>query len=133
MNATSKDVKDMLEAESDLGLVFATNLFYGREPTEPDNCVTVFDTPGRPPQLTLGAQSEDNYYYPSVQIRVRNNDQDDAWALMEDIKEALHGRAGETWNGTFYSVIICASEPSFLDWDDNDRIRLIINLNIQRR
>lgn len=131
MNSVATDVKDMLVAES-LGLVFATNLFIGTEPTEPDNCVTVFDTPGAAPQMTLEG-GNDNYYYPAIQIRVRNNDYLNAWSLMNDIRDALHGRANETWNSTFYTVISCSADPSMLDRDDGNRIRLIINFNLQRR
>jgi len=139
MNAPSVDIKDMLVAKSSLGLVFDPkdsnrNLFIGREPSTkvaPDDCVTVFDTPGGPPQLTLAGN--ENYYYPSVQIRVRNNDYLTGWNLLYDIMVALHGRAQETWNGTLYSVIQAAGGPAFLDWDANNRARFIINFNMQRR
>ena len=132
MNAPSVDIKDMLEAVSALGLTFATNLFIGKEPPMPNNCVTVFDTPGFPPQATLGI-GDDDYYYPSVQIRVRNNDYLTGWALIQSILTSLHGRAQETWNGTLYSVILCSSGPVPLGWDENERIWFIINFNLQRR
>jgi len=131
MNSASEDVKDMLVAESSLGLTFATNLFIGREPSTPDDCVTIFDTSGLPPQLTL-KQGED-YYYPSVQIRVRNNSFQTGWTLANNIMISLHGRSHETWNGTLYTVIYCSSGPALLDWDDNNRARFIINFNLQRR
>ena len=132
MNASSIDVRDMLEAESSLGLVFADDLFIGREPATPDNCVTIFDTPGFPPQLTLDEDCND-YYYPSIQIRVRNNSYVDGWNLIHDIMVALHSRAHETWNGTLYTIIYCSSGPALLDWDDNNRARFIVNFNLQRR
>ena len=132
MNASSTDIKDMLEAVSALGLPFSTNLFIGKEPAKPDNTVTIFDTPGFSPQATLGI-GDDDYYSPSVQIRVRNRDYLTGWALIHDIMVSLHGRAQETWNGTLYTVILCSSGPAMLDWDANDRVRFIINFNIQRR
>jgi len=131
MNATSEDIKDMLEAETGLDLVFGENLFISREPSNPNNTVTIFDTIGRPDQLTFNRS--ERYEYPSVQIRVRNTRSGDAWDIIEKIKVALHGRAHETWNDTYYSVIHCISGPAMLDWDDNGRIRLIINFNVQRR
>jgi len=131
MNATSEDIKDMLEDESSLGLIFATNLFVGREPVEPDTCVTIFDTYGFPPLLTLSGNG--GYYYPSVQIRVRGNDYLTGWNLIQDIRTVLHGKAGETWNATLYTVIYCSSGPALLDWDENNRPRFIINFNLQRR
>ena len=131
MNATSQDVKDMLEADSALGLVFADNLYIGREPTTPDECATIFDTSGYPNQVTLGM--EGNYYYPSIQIRVRSNDYRDGWDLIQEIMISLHGRAQETWNGTLYSIIKQTSGPALLDWDDNNRVRFIVNFDLQRR
>jgi len=131
MNAQSEDIKDMLVADSSLGLIFATNLFIGLEPATPDETVTLFDTMGLPEQLTL--TPGEIYEYPSIQIRVRSNDYTVGWALTNDIKTSLHGRAQETWNGTLYSVIFAMGSVAFLDWDDSDRARFIINFNLQRR
>jgi len=132
MNSVAQDIKDMLEAESSLGLTFATDLFVGREPAEPNDCVTIFDTPGGAPIATLEG-GNDNYYYSAAQIRVRNTSYTAAWALMNEIRDSLHGRANETWNGTLYTVILAANDPFILDWDENQRIRLIVNFNLQRR
>jgi len=130
MNAPSEDVKDMLEDESSLGLTFGTDLFVGKEPPEPDDCVTIFDTYGSPPLMTLNSVG---YFYPSIQIRVRCRNYRTGWALIQDIRTVLHGKANETWNATLYTVIYCSSGPALLDWDENDRARLIINFNLQRR
>ena len=132
MNASSEDIKDMLKAESSLGLTYGTDLFIMREPPKPDNCVTIFDTAGGPAQLTLD-EDNDDYYYPSIQIRVRNRASITGWDLIHDIMISLHGRAQETWNGTLYTLIACSSGPALLDWDDNNRARFIINFNLQRR
>lgn len=131
MNSVSIDVKDMLEAESSLALTFATDLFVGREPTNPDNCVTIYDTPGTAPQLTF-TQGE-VYEYPSIQIRVRNRNYVTGWNLINDIKSSLHGRGQETWNGTLYSLIAATDSPALLDYDDSNRARFVCNFNIQRR
>lgn len=132
MNAPSVDIREMIEEydSSGLGLNFAEDLFIGKEPAKPDNCVTIFDTYGFPPYMGL---TTTGYEYPSVQIRVRNRNYVDGWNLTQDIMTALHGRAQETWNGTLYSVIYCSSGPALLDWDDNGNVRFIVNFNIQRR
>lgn len=130
MNPASVDIKDMLKDDSSLELTFGTNLFIGREPSSPDNCVTVFDTPGAPPLLTF-ARGE-NYYYPSVLIRVRNRSYQDGWTLINDIKVLLHAKNHETWNETNYGIIICSGDPAFFDWDETGRARFIANFNIQR-
>ena len=135
MNVTSQDVKDMLaHSSSGLGLVFATDLFVGREPAQPDNCVTVFDTPGRAPGLTTGtgAGGVEQYFYSSVQIRVRNRDYRAGWAVINNIKDFLHGKAHEVWNSTTYELIQCMMEPALLDWDEDDRVRWVITFDLQR-
>ena len=131
MNSASDDVKDMLEGESSLGLVFADDLFIGMEPAKPDNCVTIFDTPGPPPVLTL--EGNGNYYYSSIQIRVRNRSYPTGYALLQQIVQTLHGRGPEDWNGTTYCAISCQGEPALLDWDDNGRARFFVNFYLQRR
>ena len=130
MNASSEDVKNMLVAESALGLEYGTDLFIGSEPTSPKNCVTIYDTAGFPPYLGL---STTGYEYPSIQIIVRNNDYMTGWSLANDIKDLLHGQANETWNSTLYTLIACVSGPAHLDYDNNDNARFFINFNLQRR
>ncbi len=130
MNPSSIDIKDMLEAVSALALVFGTNLFLGREPTAPDNCVTIFDTIGTKPDMTLNDISLEN---PSIQIRIRNNSYVDGWNIIQSISNTLHFRAQEIWNGTLYSIVYISSGPTMLDWDINERVRFIVNFNIQRR
>lgn len=131
MNPTSVDIADILEAESSLGLVFATNLFVGEEPAVPDNCVTIFDTPGFAPQLTF--VKGENYYYPSIQLRIRNNSYVTGWQLINDIKVLLHGMGQFTVDDTHYSLIRCSIEPAFLDWDMNRRARFVATFDVQRR
>lgn len=130
MNAPSVDIAAMLEAESSLGLVLGTNLFVGGEPADPVDSVTIFDTQGLSPEFGLDTF---NYYNPSIQIRVRDSKYVDGWDLINAIKIALHGRAHETWNGTRYMSIQCMGDPGILDYDQNDRVRFVVNFNIQRR
>jgi len=131
MNAASEDIKDFIEDESTLGLVFATNLFIAQEPTSPNNCVAVFDTPGGSPQLTF--DKTEIYEYPSIQVRVRNTSFTTGWDLANKIKDLLHGLSQETINSTLYSVVYCTNGPVLLDWDENNRARIIVNFNLQRR
>jgi len=132
MNAPSRDIKDMLVADSSTNLTFGRggNTFLNKEPVEPDDCVTIFDSYGYSPQLTM---DNARYEYPSVQIRVRNRKQDEGWEQVEEIVTSLHGRNHETWNGALYTVIRVSGSPALLDWDDNGRCRFVINFNLQRR
>ena len=135
MNAPSKDIIEMLEAYGDSSgftpdLTLGTNLFQNQEPSSPAICVTVYDTSGMPDYLGLDTVG---YEYPSIQVRVRHTKQSTGWALISAIKDALHGRNHETWNGTLYTVIYCTSGPALLDWDDNGRVHFVCNFNLQRR
>jgi len=131
MNPASEDIKDMLEAESGLGLVFPTNLFIGREPSTPIDAVTIFDTPGAPPQLTFN--KTEVLERPSIQIRVRNNDYLVGWALANDIKTFLHGKSEETWNGTVYLLVKCVNTPFLLGTGKKGDAWFVTNFELQRR
>lgn len=132
MKPSSKHIKDMLEDDSSLGLTFKDNLFIGIEPATPDNCVTIIDTPGGAVHLALQKKYSD-YYYPSVQIRIRHNDYIIGWELAEDIVISLHARAGETWDSMYYTLVRCVNGPSKMDHDKNERYIFITNFEIQRR
>ena len=131
MNAPSVDIKDMLLAETDLGLFFAENLFISKEPTNPNEVVTIYDTSQAPPMLTLDKVSD--YYFEACQVRVRSTNYEEGYAFIQDIRDALHGRAGETWNGTLYTLIRCTSGPNCIGWDDNNRVLFTVNFEMQRR
>lgn len=130
MNAPSIDIKDILAAETALNLTFAVNLFYGKQPARPLDSVTVIDSYGFPSKLSLNNQG---YEYPSVQIIVHNRDYDEGMQLAQNIKDLLHGRNHETWNGALYTVISCSSVPTLLGWDENGACNISINFNLQRR
>lgn len=134
MNNSAKDIVHILEESGESSafddLVFATNLFIGKEPATPINCVTIFDTAGFAPDLGM---NEQGYERPSIQVRVRNNKQMDGWNLIERIKNQLHGLSQITVNGTLYTLIYCSGSPMLLDWDDNGNCRFVCNFNIQRR
>lgn len=130
MNSPAFDIKDMLAAESALALTYGTDLFIGSEPITPDNCVTIYDTPGLPDQLTM---DNARYDYPSVQIRIRDNSYIAGYAVGEEIKTSLHGREHETWNGALYTVIRVINGPFLLKYDDNNRAIFVMNLDVQRR
>lgn len=127
MKSASYDIKDMLVAES-LGLTFGTNLFIGKAPVEPANCVVIYDTPGQPTEMAMG----NNYRKPAVQILVRNISVETGMELALNIELQLHGRAGETWNNSYYILIRTVTPPFHMEYDDKGRAIIIMNLDIQR-
>lgn len=133
MNPVSVNIKDLIEAESSLGLEFKENLFIGREPETPSNTVTIFDTPGQQPQLNF--DRTEKYYYESFQIRVRNQSYEIGWEMAKNIENTLHGLGNFTIDGgsTYYSLISCSLPTAFLEWDNNNRVKFVISFNVQRR
>jgi len=131
--SSSEDIKDLLEGESSLGLVFGSNLFIGREPQTPRNCITIYDTYGGPPSLTLQGNLDGIYEYTSIQIKVRDSSYVNAYQMSYNIMVFLHGIHGQEINGTLYTAIICTGGPALLEWDDRANVSFILNFNIQRR
>ena len=128
MNAPSEDIKDLLDADSTLGLAFRTNLFVGEMPVTPDECVCVYDTGGYPP--------EENFTYqrPTVQIRVRGSK--GAYlaghGLIQSVRDSLHARHNETINGCRFIAIWTESDVGFIAFDDNHRPLFSVNMRIHR-
>lgn len=130
MNAIAIDIKDMLVADSSLGLILADNLFIAREPDQPDNCVTLYDIAGAQPDITL---NNENYNRDAFQVRVRNNSYIAGMQQMYAIIDSLHGRINEEWNNTTYTFIRMYMPPFVLQWDENNRIVIVASLEAQRR
>jgi hypothetical protein len=130
MNAPTVDIKDLLIADSSLGLTLGGNLFIGKMPSQPRRTVTLFDSYGFAPQLALANQG---YEYPAIQIQVRDVDYQNAYDVCEEIKTLLHGVNHTTLNGALYTVIYCSSGPTLLEWDDNGNVLFVMNFNLQRR
>jgi len=137
MNPTVVDIKEMIEyfAQQDGSSsgcdIDLFPIFIGKEPAEPFNCITIFETLALPPQLTF--DRIEIYEHPTIQIRVRANNYLEGWNVIYYIKNLLHGQGQVTWNGAFYTLIRCISGPALLDYDKNQRVRFIINFHLQRR
>jgi len=123
---TSEDIKDILLSESSLGLSFADNLFIGRTPVHPDNCVTIFDTPGKL-DYTL---NQSDFQAPAIQIQVRNNNYLQGYQMAMAISFALTKIMNIEVNGVVYNSIRATSLPFLLEWDQNNRVVFVVNYEI---
>lgn len=128
MQPPSEDVKDILEGISSLALTFATDLFISEMPTEPNNCVCIFDTGGYDP--------EENYVYqrPTIQVRVRGAGGGylAAHEQAQAIRDELHGLHNETINGARYVGIWQEGDIISVGQDDNNRPNVTVNFRIHR-
>jgi hypothetical protein len=133
MNAPSKDIKEMIEemlfedSSDSLATKYPINRVMFDE--SKSNCSTILDVPGGSPQLTMDVAK---YEFPSIQFKVRCTDYDDGWAFISSVVDLLHGRANETYNGAYYSLIECLNGPGFMG-RENQRTIFVANFNLQRR
>ena len=126
-NAPSVDLKDLIEDSSaGFGLTFGTDLFISTMPSDPDDCVALYDYPG-------GGQEQFGLENPNVQVLVRNIDYQVGYALCRDIKYELHdNHNNEVINSTRYIRIHCVTDILYLGQDDLNRYKWSINFRAQR-
>ncbi len=137
MNAPCKDIAGILNDESFLGLTKNVDLFYSFLPPEKidvigANIVSVMDNGGDEPMLQLQKVDSD-YYFPSVNVQVRNTDFDTGYAQMFAIFQFLHGTNAVVVDSTYYALIKAINEPQLLHRDQNNRYVFVVNFDIQRR
>lgn len=131
LNPTSFDIARMIEAESELELVYERDLFISEIPdvgSVPDRAVGVFDTPGFAPEA--------NYQYerPTVQVRVRGNRGDylGTHTLGQAIRNLLNGTANVVLNGARYIGIWASSDVFFVSYDSKHRPIVTVNFRVHR-
>ena len=137
MNAPCKDIASMLNDESSLGLTLMTDLFYSHMPPEKSgivgaNIVSVMDNGGGEPMLQL-QKADSDYYFPSVNVQVRNNDFDSGYAQIFAIYQFLHGTSDVVIDSTLYTLVKAINDPQPLHRDQNRRYIFVVNFDIQRR
>ena len=125
MNAISVDIKDMIVAA---GLaVFGTDIFIGKEPTSPDDCVTLYDYGGRE-QDPFNAIDEGQ-----LQCRARTKGYIDGYNRLFGIKVLLEGREAVTVNSTDYRGIWTMSNIAFMKYDKENRAVWVVNFRVIRQ
>lgn len=80
--STSQDIANYLAAHA-VG-TFGTDIFIGREPPQPDSCVTIYDTGGLEPDT-----DDQILLRPKFQIRVRNLTYEGGYAKQCAIRDLL--------------------------------------------
>jgi hypothetical protein len=111
-----------------------STLFLGLMPDQPDDCVSLFEYAGNPPDLHWNGE------YPSLQVRARSKDYISARSKLEDVINLLHKLcdqklppSDESVNsgcGTRYLLIKARGSPEILKRDSNGRVELFVNFEI---
>lgn len=124
MNAPSEDIKDIL-VTAGIG-VFGTDLFIGREPTQPNDCITIYDTGGGEPNPKW-LQDE-----VTIQIRSRAEDYQTAYTNIYNARDKLLGRPAEVVNTTNYIGFWATTDIMAIEKDKKERSILVVNFRIVR-
>jgi hypothetical protein len=101
-----------------------TDIFIGQLPPSPDDCVSLFEYAGEPPDLHWNGE------YPGLQVIARAKKYPTARAKIEQVKNILHGVTEETINGTRYLLIHARQSPETLGKDENGRQMFVVNFRI---
>lgn len=113
-------------------LTLGTNLFLGREPADPDTCVTLYETGGRPADDFFGDGTAPALERPGLQVRVRASGYSTAAALAGDVWQALAKVSNDTLSGTLYQRVMPLQSPFAFDRDDRDRMVFAANFDVIR-
>ncbi len=145
-----EQISAYLEAQ---GIGTADDICIGLMPDQPDNCVSLFEYAGSPPDLHWNGE------YPGLQVRVRNISYAAARSKIGEIMTALHGLYEQTLSdgsegsgdegsegdgdeggdgggepipakGTRYLLIKARGSPEILKRDASNRVELVLNFEI---
>lgn len=134
MRSAAQDIAEYLATVGIGTLAGASNsgfgIYIGREPETPNDVITVFDTGGQE------AFADIELYTPTILVRVRADDYEDAYEKHGEIRDALiipTARYLGVNHETRYIGIWMASDIFTLGRDGNDRILMTANYRIQRQ
>lgn len=132
MNPITEDIKDVL-VRLGLGKFASTakatwSIQMVSEPSEPNNTITVYDSPGR----LLKYHNRDDAEAPGFLVRVRGETYLGAHEKMVEVCKALNKIGRFTLNGAKYENLFQDGTELFLKTDDNGRFIWIANFTAFR-
>jgi hypothetical protein len=99
-----------------------------REPVEPANCVTVYDTGGQGPDT-----DELDIHQPTIQIRVRSKVYIEGYEKQRVIQSVLHSIRQTTIGLTNYLSCVAETDITYIGASDNDFYLFTANYRILRQ
>ncbi len=124
MSSPINDILKLLE-ENNIG-TFNEDIFISKEPNEPHNTVTLYDTGGADPNPKWNIDN------PTIMIRVRNSSYITGYDKCEEIKNTLLGLPKQDINGMSYIGIWMQGDINFIEYDENNRAIFTMNYRITR-
>lgn len=124
MNSLSIDIISILKTQNPDE--FSDNIFVGKEPILPNDCITIYDTGGveQNPKLALDDAT--------LQIRSRNIDYAKGFSKLSKVKLAIEGLGKTVLDNSVILGVWCNSNIAFMKYDVNDRAIFTINVRVIR-
>lgn len=115
----------------ELGLVPNASCFYSWEPTEPDECVTVYDTPGTGME-TVADLERPVLEQCGLQVRVRSTTYGRAYVLLQQIAYRITSKDDKTLLRCPFDAVLWSGSAVSLGQDDNRRSTLTRTFRVFR-
>lgn len=122
------DILDYL-ADNGIGTV-QTDLFVGRVPPDPDNCVVVLGQLGTTPAPSLDIA---DLLFPNWQVIIRNSDYDAGAQKMEAVRALCHVKIGLQLTNYYVLRMHCRQEGGAIGVDNKNRHEFSINFYAEAR
>lgn len=129
MKTPAHDTALFLAAQEGFGALGGTSgwpVYVGREPLQPVDVVTVYDTGGLPDPLV------DNIEEPTIQVRVRCDSYIDGWAKADEARRDLQSEIGYPVAGGQVVQWIAQGGVTYIGRDDNERALFTCNFRVMR-
>ncbi len=123
MSELIDDIKNYLVAQ---GIAIATNVFLDSMPDEPNNCITIYEYPGKPGYVSMTNRN--------VQISLRNSAYSTGKTLINSIRNLLDDKNPEqiiTLNVSRKAVFRALQEPFKLRIDSKKRVIFACNFSVR--
>lgn len=116
-----------------LGTQGLANVYEGRLPTDPDDCLAVIDYFSLPPGLVHDQPGVIAYEMPRVQVLSRSASRQTAARNAQLASQALARVVNTSIMEAFYLGIIPLSSPFLLERDPNDRTIYACNYQVDKQ
>lgn len=126
MSILAKELAAYLATVSGVGAV-GTDIFIGRQPETPNDCITVLETGGQEPSAYTPLSK------PTVQIIVRNTSYEAGRTKAATVFDALHQKANSDLGENYVYYVLAIADVGYLDQDENDRHEWSMNFRMGRR
>ncbi len=102
------------------------NIFWGKIPTKPDTVITLFNSPGSPPNPRFLLD------FPGLQVRLRGSKIgiQAAYDKAKAVKDALLGLPPQTVGGDRWDSITMIGDVNDLGFDESERPLMSLNFRL---